>query len=221
MSAFRSAWQAVADAAGIGPATSVLDLGCGDGAFCAFAAARGATVHGLDVEPDAIAQALERVPDGDLRLGLMECLPWPDASFDVVTAFNAVQYALDSELALTQAARVLRPDGRLAVCKWGPPDANEFFAFLLSIDARGVRGDPLPVTDPVEDAIRATPLKVMATGDVPAPIEIADHEALEVSLSRAGVSSASTTRAAAPYRQADGTYRFENRQRYWILERSR
>jgi SAM-dependent methyltransferase len=220
VSAFRSAWQAVADAAGIGPATSLLDLGCGDGAFCAFAAGLGATVHGLDVEPDAIAQAVERVPDGEFRLGLMEYLPWSDASFDLVTAFNAVQYALDSELVLTEATRVLRPTGRLAVCKWGPPDANEFFTFLLSIGARGVRDEPLLVTDPVEDAIRATRLNVLATGDVPAPIEIADDAALEVSLSRAGVNSGSTTREAAPYRQADGTYRFENQQRYWILGRS-
>ena len=217
MSAFRPAWQAVADAAEIGPTTSVLDLGCGDGAFCAFAAERGATVHGLDVEPDAVAQALERVPGGDFRLGLMEYLPWPDASFDVVTAFNAVQYALDSELALIEATRVLRTDGRLAVCKWGPPDANQFFSFLLSIGAGGVRDEPLPMTDPVEDAIRAARLKIVAEGDVPAPIELADDVALEVSLSRAGVSSASRTRDAAPYRQADGTYRFENRQRYWIL----
>ena len=221
MSAFRPAWQAVADAAGVGPATSLLDLGCGGGAFCAFAAGRGATVHGLDVEPDAIAQALERVPEGDFQLGLMEDLPWPDASFDVVTAFNAVQYALDSELALVQATRVLRPDGRLAVCKWGPADANEFFAFLLSIGAGGVRDAPPAGNDPVEDAIRAMPLNVVATGDVPAPIEIADHAALEVSLSRAGVSSASTALAAAPYRQVDGSYRFENRQRYWILRTAR
>jgi SAM-dependent methyltransferase len=174
-------------------------------------------VHGLDVEPDAIAQALERLPGGDFRLGLMESLPWPDASFDVVTAFNAVQYGLDSERALIEATRVLRPEGRLAVCKWGPPDANEFFAFLLSIGAGGVRDEPLRVTDPVEDAIRATRLKVVAMGEVPAPIEIADEAALEVSLVRAGVNSASTSRAAAPYRQADGSYRFENRQRYWIL----
>ena len=42
-------------------------------------------MHGVDAEPDAIAQALEVVPGGDFRLGLMESLPWADASFDVVT----------------------------------------------------------------------------------------------------------------------------------------
>ena len=99
---FRPAWQAVVDAARIGEETSLLDLGCGNGAFCAFAADRGAIVHGLDAEPDSIAQAIDAVPGGEFRLGMMETLPWSDASFDVVTTFNAMQYALDPELAMAE-----------------------------------------------------------------------------------------------------------------------
>jgi len=224
-----AAWEAVAGAVGIADGTSLLDLGCGDGAFCAFAARRGAIVHGLDVEPDAIAQALEAVPGADLRLGLMECLPWADASFDVVTAFNALQYALDTEVALLEAARVVRPDGRIAICKWGAPAENDFFAFLASIGAGGVRGGRLPATDPVQDAIRSAPLDVIATGHVSAPIELADDVALEASLTRAHIdvepggfgSEASVGAAAAPYRRPDGSYRFENRLRFWVMGRRR
>jgi SAM-dependent methyltransferase len=220
-----AAWEAVVGAAGIGDGTSLLDLGCGDGAFCAFAAERGAIVHGLDVEPDAIAEALEAAPGADLRLGLMENLPWTDASFDVVTWFNALQYALDPEMALIEATRVVRPDGRIAICKWGPPAENEFFAFLTSIGAGGVRGDRLPVTDPVEEAIRATRLEVIASGDVAAPIEMADEVALEASLARAHIdveagapgTEASIGAASAPYRRPDGSYHFENRLRFWVL----
>lgn len=220
-----AAWEAVAAAAGIGDGTSLLDLGCGDGAFCAFAAHRGAIVHGLDAEPDAIAEALEAVPGADLRLGLMESLPWADASFDVVTSFNGVQYALDPGLALAEAARVLRPSGRIAVSKWGPPAGNEFFAFLASFGAGGVRADHLPASDPVEDAIRASRLEVLLTADVPASIELAGEAALADSLARAGIAAdpiappgaMSADEAAAPYRQPDGTYRFENRLRFWVL----
>ena len=225
MSPFESAWTVVADAASVGPTTWLLDLGCGDGGFCAFAARRGANVHGLDVEPDTVGRALDRVRAGEFRLGLMEHLPWPDDTFDVVTSFNALQYALDPELALLEASRVVRPEGCIAVCKWGPPAQNEFFIFLTSIGANGVHSDRLPPADPVDDAIRATRAKVLAAGDVPAPIEIADADALEASLSRAGIvadpvagtAKTDVTTAAAPYRQADGAYRFGNRLRYWIL----
>ena len=203
----------------------MLDLGCGDGAFCAFAADRDAIVHGVDAEPDAVAAALERVPGGDFRLAMMESLPWVDASFDVVTSFNALQYSLDPEVALTEAARVVRTDGQIAVCKWGPPSQNEFFAFLTSIGAGGVGRGRLPVGDPVEDAIRSAPVEVLSTGDVSAPIEMVDDAALQESLSRAGVApdavrigpGISVIGAAAPYRRPDGGYRFENRLRYWLL----
>jgi ubiquinone/menaquinone biosynthesis C-methylase UbiE len=224
-----AAWEAVAVAAGIGDGTSLLDLGCGNGAFCAFASGRGAIAHGLDAEPEAIAEALEAVPGADLRLGLMERLPWADASFDVVTSFNALQYALDPETALSEASRVTRPDGRIAICKWGHPAENEFFAFLTSIGAGGVRGDHLPLTDRVETAIRASQLEVIASDDLAAPIEMADEVALEASLSGAGIaadpivapSRLSAIEAAARYRQPDGSYRFENRLRFWVLGMSR
>lgn len=219
------AWEAVADAAGVGYATSLLDLGCGDGAFCAFAARRGAVVSGVDYEPDALAAALEAVPSGDFRLGMMESLPWVDDSFDVVTAFNAVQYALDPALALVEAARVVRPSGRVAICKWGPPAGNEFFAFLTAIGAGGVRGDQLPAGDPVSDVILGSRLEVVGTGEVAAPIEMAGDAALEESLSRAGIeashAASAVMAAAAPYRRADGGYRFDNRLRYWVLRRRR
>jgi SAM-dependent methyltransferase len=182
-------------------------------------------VHGLDVEPDTVARALHQVPTGEFRLGLMEHLPWPDYTFDVVTSFNGLQYALDPELAITEARRVVRPEGRIAVCKWGPPERNEFFIFLASIGANGVHGDRLPVTDPVDDAIRATRVTVLTTGNVSAPIEMVDADALEASLSRAGIAAdpvaatggTDVVAAAASYRQADGAYRFANRLWYWIL----
>jgi SAM-dependent methyltransferase len=224
-----AAWEAIAAAAGIGEGTSLLDLGCGDGSFCAFAAHRGAIVHGVDAEPDALAAALEAVPDADLRLALMESLPWADAEFDVVTSFNALQYALDPAVALTEASRVTRPDGRIAICKWGRPAENEFFAFLTSIGANGVRGDELPESDPVEAVIRASRLEVRTSGDIAAPIEMADEAALETSLTRARIdvevgafgTEASVRAAADPYRRPDGTYRFNNRLRFWVLSRRR
>ena len=223
-----TAWQAVADAASIAERTSLLDLGCGNGGFCAFASERGAIVHGIDAEPDSIAEAMDAVPGGEFRLGMMETLPWSDASFDVVTTFNAMQYALDPELAMAEASRVVRIGGRLAICKWGRPAENQFFAFLAAVRANGVRAQPLVGDDPLQGAIRAAHLDVLVTGDVPAAIEMSDDAALERSLSRAGIvpelgasaQAGSVIAAAAPYRQPDGSYRFDNHLRFWILRRS-
>jgi SAM-dependent methyltransferase len=214
---------AIAQATGIDDSTCLLDLGCGEGGFCAYAARRGAVVHGLDLKPDALAQAMDGLPDGDFRLGLMEDLPWPNDTFDVVTAFNAIQYALDPEMSIREARRVARPGARIAICKWGLPIENEFFAFLISFGAGGVRGDELPASDPVEDAIRAIGIQVVQTGDVPAPITFPGEIELAAALTRAGIepdplAAAETDpiRAAQPYRRSDGGYRFENRLRYWI-----
>jgi SAM-dependent methyltransferase len=223
----RADWEAIANAAGVAGGTSLLDLGCGDGGFCAFAAERGAIVHGIDAEPDSIAQAIQAVPGGEFRLGLMETLPWSDATFDVVTSFNAMQYALDPELAMTEASRVLRIGGRLAVCKWAPPAENQFFAFLAAVGANGVHAQPPAGDDPLQGAIRAAHLEVLVTGDAPAAIEMADGAALEESLSRSGIvpdigastQATSVIAAAAPYRQADGSYRFDNHLRFWVLRR--
>jgi SAM-dependent methyltransferase len=222
---FERAWVVVADAAGVGAGTSLLDLGCGTGAFCSFAARRGARVHGVDAEPYAIARALEELPGADLQLGLMERLPWPDSSFDVVTSFNALQYALDPALALGEACRVIRPAGRIAICKWAPPAHNEFFAFLLSLGAACVRSEDLPRSDPVEEMIGRASLDVLATGDVPVPIELAGAAGLVGALEGAGIESESSVAAssrdvvaaAGPYLRDDGTYRFDNSVRYWVL----
>ena len=137
LTASGPAWRKIAELARIGPGTRVLDVGCGTGAFCAFAASRGALVAGADAAADRIASARERVPNGDFEVALMEQLPWTDGAFDVVTGFNSFQYALDVPAALAEAARVSR--GLLAVCKYGNPRENEFFAFLAGAGARALQ----------------------------------------------------------------------------------
>src|SRR5262245_45281475 len=100
--------EAVAEAAGIGPGVCVLDVGCGSGELCALAALRGATVSGIDAAAELVEVARRRVPAADLRLGAIEQLPWPDGCFDLVTAFNALQFAADYVAALAEARRVTR-----------------------------------------------------------------------------------------------------------------
>jgi SAM-dependent methyltransferase len=214
------AWTAVADAVHVGPGTTVLDVGCGTGGFCELAAARGAAVHGADAMADRIAVARRRVPSGEFRVDVMEQLPWADESFDVVAGFNSFQYALDVELALSEARRVARPGGRLAVCKYGRPADNEFFAFLAALAPGGPQIDRLPAGDAVERSIDRLGLGVIAVGDVTSVMCLADDEALAAALASAGAvirSVEHVAAAGAPYRRPDGSFRFENRLRYWIM----
>jgi hypothetical protein len=73
-----------------------------------MAADRGASVAGIDAAEKLIAIAAERTPSGDFRVGDLEALPWPDQCFDVVTGFNAFQFANDKAQALAEARRVSR-----------------------------------------------------------------------------------------------------------------
>ena len=122
-----------------------------DGRLLAFAAARGALVAGVDLDPDRIAAASARVPAGDFAVGSMEQLPWTDGAFDVVTGFNAFQYALDVPAALAEAVRVSR--GCVAVCKYGNPRENEFFAFLAALHPDRFDLATLPHIDDVDRAL--------------------------------------------------------------------
>jgi SAM-dependent methyltransferase len=158
----------------------------------------------------------------------MESLPWPDGTFDVVTGFNAFQYALDIDLALAEACRVLRPGGRLAVSKWGRPQENEFFAFLAALGVHGGALERLPTVDPVDAALDRLGGRELSRGDVPAVIELADAAALVAALESAGAhggaGSADAWRrrvaeAAAPYLRPDGRYRFANRIKYRVAQR--
>jgi SAM-dependent methyltransferase len=182
----------------------LLDVGCGDGGFLSLAAARGADVSGLDADPAAVARAQRRAPTADVRTGVMEDLPWSDAGFDAVVGFNAFQYARDIDVALGEAVRVLRPGGRLVVCKWGRPDDNELFRLAVAIGAG--RPGALRTRDPVEEAMCRVGLRVHDRGDVPLELEVADLAAL------AGATGAEDETAlaeqASPYRRPDGSYRF-------------
>ncbi|MFJ3670259.1 class I SAM-dependent methyltransferase [Streptomyces sp. NPDC090106] len=93
----------------------VLELGCGAGQWSRALAAEGATVIGLDLSEAQLAAAggamgADRYP---LVQGAAEHLPFADGSFDLVFCdFGGLSWA-PAHLAVPQAARVLRPGGRL------------------------------------------------------------------------------------------------------------
>jgi SAM-dependent methyltransferase len=105
------------DACGVGAGTALLDVACGPGLALRLARERGASVAGVDASPRLVAVANVRTPDADLRVGDMSHLPWPDASFDVVTSFRGIWGGCAP--AVAEAVRVCRPGGRVGLSFWG------------------------------------------------------------------------------------------------------
>jgi SAM-dependent methyltransferase len=94
---------------------TVLDLGCGSGQNLVAVANRGANVIGLDISPQLIGLAQQRLNDAgkvaDLRVGSAHATQLPDESVDVVFAI-AVLHHLDLKVAREEIRRILRKEGR-------------------------------------------------------------------------------------------------------------
>lgn len=89
----------------------ILDVGCGTGANLLMLSKYG-DAEGVDVSEDALAFCRERGLD-KVRLGAGEELPYEDATFDLVTAFDVVEHMDDDLAGLREMRRVLRPSGRV------------------------------------------------------------------------------------------------------------
>jgi SAM-dependent methyltransferase len=94
----------------------VLDVGSGDGVIAELLAPRARSIVCLDISERVISAARERLrglANVRLDVGDMHALPVPDASADLVLLLNALTYSESPARALAEAARALRPGGRL------------------------------------------------------------------------------------------------------------
>ncbi|OHE85442.1 MAG: ArsR family transcriptional regulator [Lysobacterales bacterium RIFOXYA1_FULL_69_10] len=94
----------------------VLDIASGDGVLAELMAPHSNRYVCLDASSKVVAAATERLrrlPNVEVREGDMHALPLDDASFDLVALMHALTYAAHPAQAVAEAARVLRPGGRL------------------------------------------------------------------------------------------------------------
>jgi SAM-dependent methyltransferase len=228
-------YEAVFDAIGVADGMALLDAGCGSGYALSMAAARGATVSGLDASAGLLEVARERVPDADLHEGDLEALPFADDSFDAVTAFNSVQFAAQPVAAVRELRRVARSGARVAILAWGAPERCETrvviaaLGELLPPPPPGA-GGPFALSEPgkLEELAQAAGLTPERSEEVPTTFTYPD---LETAI-RAQLSSGPARRviehagepairealsaAFAASRQSNGTYAQDNVFRYLV-----
>ena len=122
------------DRLGIGPATTVIDVGCGAGRHAFEAYRRGADVIAFDhdaSELKGVATILEAMAEAgeapasakaETVLGDALQLPYADSTFDCVIASEILEHIPADDAAIAELVRVLKPGGTLAVSvpRWFP-----------------------------------------------------------------------------------------------------
>lgn len=97
-----------------GPGSVVLDVGAGSGTFTNQLSARGFEVTSTDITDEALEVLRQRV-SGQVERADATSLPFAASSFDAVVLGEVLEHVEDDAAALAEAARVLRPEGLLAV----------------------------------------------------------------------------------------------------------
>ena len=129
------------DQALIKPGDSVLDVGCGTGevTLAAKTRAKNGSVYGIDPAPEMIAVARKKAArkrlEIDFRVGVIEALPFPDSSMDVVTS-SLMMHHLPEELkvrGLAEIYRVLKPGGRLLIADFSRPTGSFLNQLLIHV----------------------------------------------------------------------------------------
>ncbi len=129
--------------AGISRGSRVLDVGCGTGVVALTAARLEASVTGVDLTRELIAQARANAElmkvSVDFQEGDVEALDFADGSFDVVVSQFGHMFAPRPDVTIGEMLRVLRPGGTIAFSTW-PPEHFVGAMFMLI----GKYAPPLP-----------------------------------------------------------------------------
>lgn len=156
--------------AGLAAGHALVDVGCGSGRLSSQAGRHfGDSISylGTDVVPELLAYAAERVPRG-YRFELVgDCvIPASGESADFIALFSVFTHLrrIDIERYMAEAARVLRPGGKLIFSYLELPRHAKIFAYTVALTLLGRRKVENHFTSPraIEQWARASGLAVEA-----------------------------------------------------------
>ncbi len=106
----------------------LLDIGIGTGLTAVLFAKAGLSVAGIDLSPDMIAAASEKLPDADLKLHDLGKIPYPfpDGSMDHAVCTGVMHFFDDLGAVFSEAGRIVRKGGVFGfIVANGTPDREK------------------------------------------------------------------------------------------------
>ena len=121
----------------------VLEVGIGAGTDFVNWVRHGAVATGIDLTEQGVSLTRERLAleglSADVRVGDAENLPFPADSFDIVYSYGVIHHSPDTQRAVSEIHRVLRPNGRARIMIY---HSRSWIAFMLWAVHCAARGKP-------------------------------------------------------------------------------
>jgi SAM-dependent methyltransferase len=159
----------------------ILDVGCGIGTYVRRFRQFSADVHGLEIEPERVAEASIDLPN--IIQGVGEALPWPDDHFDLVFSNEVIEHVDDDRRTAQEMVRVTRPGGSIVV--FAPNRLYPFETHGAYVGGRYVFGNiplvswlPDPLRDRFAPHVRAYTMRGLRSLFAGEPVRLVEHRCI-------------------------------------------